>query len=468
MPKFRVLILGVLVAAVLSLLAGSQAASAVSLDRDFGSNGTVVFDHGGTLAGGFVLDEFAGQARSVALESDGSVLVGGGSGAQGIVIRLRPDGGLDPGFGDGGVVRLEDFTNSSKPGYVGDPYLYAPRIVAILPRPDGSMLLVMRTFDFDGGEFGYSEDVLISLKADGSPDLRLLGGYERFLGQTLNSMPRTAVWTTGGKILIAGADFLSTFDRPGHEQAGYVMRRNPDGTYDSTYGGPAIGQDGWNPGFVKIRSAGWPNRSAISSLIPLSGGKVVAGGYRRFHPFLTKLDSTGRMIKTFGSPKTPGSSTLVYGGTQCGCFSSGVVAQTPRKGFIQVGHATQPGNELQNLLILKYGPGGRFVKSFGKNGVVRRTLKPYIRINAVAVQANGRILVAGSRGYENESRFMLLRFLPNGKPDKSFFGNGVYQAKMGQISTADKIVLDGRGHAIVVGGSSTTGEPGGSSSRSST
>ena len=456
MVALQRLVVSLSVVALGILVAGPASASSARLDPTFGQNGTVVFDHGGTLEHAGDLEEYAGQPRALALDSAGRILVGGGSGPKAVVVRLTPDGEVDSGFGDGGIVRLDDFSKS-KPGYVPDPDQVAPRIVAILPRPDGSMLLVMRTFDFGQGEFGSSKDILVALTPDGSLDLSFVPGYGRFIGQSLNSMPRAAVWSTEGKILMGGADYLSTFNPKGHEQAGYVMRRNSDGSYDAGYGGPAIGQDGWSVGFVKFRSPGWPNRTAISSLIPLASGKVVAGGYQRFHPFLVKLDSTGRRIKAFGSRATPGSTTTLYGGKKCFCFSSGVVAQTPKKGFIQVGHATEPGDELQNLLMLKYGPGGRLDKRFGVRGISRHTFKPYLRINSVAVQSNGRILVSGSRGYLNTSHFLLARYLPNGKPDKTFFGDGVYETSIGPVSTADRIVLDGKGHGIVAGGSSENG-----------
>jgi hypothetical protein len=57
----------------------------------------------------------------------------------------------------------------------------------------------------------------------------------------------------------------------------------------------------------------------------------------------------------------------------------------------------------------------------------------------------------------SESKFMLLRFLPDGRPDRSFFGNGRYVRSVRDVSTAEKVLIDSKGCAVVAGGSAEDG-----------
>lgn len=68
-----------------------------ALDRTWGGDGTVTIPFGTEYASG----------QALALEPDGGVVVAGGVGEDALVLRLRPDGTLDPAFGAGGSVRLD-------------------------------------------------------------------------------------------------------------------------------------------------------------------------------------------------------------------------------------------------------------------------------------------------------------------------------------------------------------------------
>src|SRR5262245_37947442 len=74
--------------------------AAGALDPRFGTGGKVVTEFFGPV-------ESEGQA--VALQPDGKIVLAGWASNRVVVARYLPDGGLDPGFGEGGQVRSTFF-----------------------------------------------------------------------------------------------------------------------------------------------------------------------------------------------------------------------------------------------------------------------------------------------------------------------------------------------------------------------
>jgi uncharacterized delta-60 repeat protein len=125
-----------------------------SLDRSFGVAGVQRTDLGGLIEG----------AADVAIQPDGALVVAGsvdikfpamGTFGELVVIRYRPDGSLDTGFGTGGVVRR----SGPDGGYANG------QAVEVLP--DGSILV--------GGNEGIVHrdtnfPIVVRLRADGSVD----------------------------------------------------------------------------------------------------------------------------------------------------------------------------------------------------------------------------------------------------------------------------------------------------------
>ena len=114
-------------------------------------------------------------------------------------------------------------------------------------------------------------------------------------------------------------------------------------------------------------------------------------------------------------------------------------------------------------------PNGGFDNSFGDRGITRVPPAAIAHITTIAVDARGRVLLAGWHGREHCTRcgrggdqrlrktFVLLRLRPNGKIDPRFSGHrGLIASFPGFAATtsavARQILLDRRGH-ILVGGS---------------
>ncbi|MGK2955267.1 MAG: hypothetical protein ACSLFI_06310 [Solirubrobacterales bacterium] len=134
------------------------------------------------------------------------------------------------------------------------------------------------------------------------------------------------------------------------------------------------------------------------------------------------------------------------------------MAVGPNGGIVQVGFERYRGKTRgQKLVLVRYMPDGRLDSSFGGDGIRARFFSGYVRSTGIAVQVDGKILVTAMRGPSHESEFMVLRFKANGKLDQSFFDNGQFKERIGDVSTADRVVIDSKGRAVIAGGAAVGG-----------
>jgi len=262
-----------------------------TLDQGFGLNGKVWIDDGTTATV---------VGRSVIVDADQRIVVAGTRGSSLIVVRLLPDGTLDPGFAIGGRYLPADATGAEfyQPrvaAAAGGGYRVASNTLAVSANrvcavtaldeaglvdasygesgvarapsqpansqpvlcgsmtiaPDGSVLL--------GGTQG-SSAYLQRLQPDGSTDPGFANGD---VASKLNSVQAIAA-PASGMIYAAGYS-----ERPGLFGAP-VLRLRPDGALDTSYGQGGIAQ-------VAIQT-NRPNYYSIKDLQPGPGDTLVVGG----------------------------------------------------------------------------------------------------------------------------------------------------------------------------------------------
>ena len=109
--------------------------------------------------------------------------------------------------------------------------------------------------------------------------------------------------------------------------------------------------------------------------------------------------------------------------------------------------------------LVRFLPDGRLDRSFGANGVVRTMFAKYgaSRAYDVAVQPDGTIVAVGMRfsgnDAQNDELFAVARYLPNGKLDRSFSRDGLASVDFGYSDADASAVAVQRGGRIVVAGS---------------
>jgi len=148
------------------------------------------------------------------------------------------------------------------------------------------------------------------------------------------------------------------------------------------------------------------------------------------------------------------------------------IDRTPDDRFADV--ATQPDGKVVALLntrthrrygalVVRLRENGRFDRRFGKDGVQRIRLAGVERGRALVLQPDGRILAAFTSNPqlvsdpELGSSFGVARFRRNGRPDRTFDGDGIQTAKF-EPGLSDASVSDiavGPGNDVVVVGRAT-------------
>ena len=331
-----------------------------SLDGGFGDGGKVVAR---------MVDESfdTSVAHAVAIQPDGKIVVAGTAHnpqqyhSTFAVARFNADGSLDPGFGDGGRVltAVEPTT-----GYGREDIAYA-----MLLQPDGKIVV--------GGETGGfpRNFALARYNKDGSLDTGFGAGGLVITDADGNDSLRALALQPDGKIVAAGRGHFNDNDW-------VVTRYLPDGALD-----PAFGDGG---GVITDFLGGmdWAGGVAVRP-----NGKIVVGGLAEMYCqgtcskwgfAVAQYNADGSLDAAFGDEGKVHydfvSSTGAYG-----------MALRPDGKVVLVGHS---GNT--DFAVAVYNVNGTLDASFGDGGLARTSFGGQIdRASAVAVQADGKIVVAG-------------------------------------------------------------------------
>jgi uncharacterized delta-60 repeat protein len=384
--------------------------------------------------------------RSVALQADGKVIIGGWfTTYKGVsrnrIARLNGDGSVDPGFVPG-----------------SGPSGFWPEVSSVAPQADGKVLIgggfttvrgVARnhiarfnedgTLDtgFDPG-IGASDTVsTVALQADGKV---LIGGlFTSYNGVTRNRIARLNVdgsldtgFASGsgadgtvtsmdvqenGKVLIAG--YFNSFTGVAYNG---IARLNVDGTLDT--------------GFVNGDYGG----GAIESVALQADGKVLIGGW------FTSVHGMARK----GIARLNGNGSLDAGfdpGSRTSSFVRSVGLQADGKMMIG-GWFTNYG-DVARARIARLNVDGSLDASF--NSGVEEESDP--EVDFVAVQGDGRMVIGGSfTSYNGVTRNRIARLNADGSLDTGFDpGSGANSAVYSGALQADGKVIIGGAFSTVRG-----------------
>jgi uncharacterized delta-60 repeat protein len=301
------------------------------------------------------------DAQAVALHSDGRIVVGGtrwrgsANGYDFQLARLTPNGALDPSFdGDGWA---EDF----------DPQL--TWLDAILVQPDAKILAC-----------GYAK----------------VGGDEDF----------------------------------------GVTRYNENGSRDNSFGGD---------GKVTIPFGG---NDRCHDLALQNDGKLVALGTRWGSDddfAVARLETDGTLDNNSngdGGFDGDGKLTTGFGGDE----DAQAVAIQPDGKIVVLGHNPTPGYYFS--YIVRYLPSGALDGSFGSSG--KRTI-PTDQLFDLVLQNDGKLLALGNHRSDGDFKFALHRMLPSGAPDTTLDGDGIAWLDFGGQDEGRVLALQADGRILAAG-----------------
>lgn len=359
-------------------------------DPDFGSGGAVVMDVGA--------DNFGDNARHVAVQCDGRIVVTGDSGYT--VARFNADGTPDADFGTAGFVLLTA-NGETVSGHM-----------SVIQR-DGKIVVF-------GDRWNTNDPVAVRLNSDGSTDtsygnngvvsLDVDPGDENLWASALQ---------TDDKILVASnLRFL-------------VLRLSKDGALDPSFGSGGVAT-GAGPGFNAIKLQ--------------ADGKIVGvGGFSG--PFMiARLNSNGSFDASFDTDGIVATDVIGVNGAP-----TGVAVRSDGKIVVGgYGSVTGSPDPYREIILLRFGSNGALDTSFGNAGVVATDIAPTDdEIYDLVLDPQERILITGqAEGYSaTGASVLIVRYTAEGLIDTSFGANG---AVVGD-GTAWALTLQTDGK-IVIGG----------------
>ena len=185
-----------------------------------------------------------------------------------------------------------------------------------------------------------------------------------------------------------------------------LARFNSDGNVDRTFGvgGRAVAKVDGN----------------INALAVQKDGKIVAAGFEGKDFALARYLPNGKLDASFGSH---GIATVAF---SRGAAIKAVAIQSDGKIDV-AGYALNTLGELR-IALARFTTAGKLDVTFGSNGIVATTFAHGGYANALVVQPNGDLLVAGASGSDNtfgDGTFTLARYDSHGKLDPSFGFHGV-------------------------------------------
>lgn len=273
---------------------------------------------------------------------------------------------LDRSFGEGGVVRI------------------AVQAAAAAPSGDGLAVIGTRT---DTGA-----PAVVRYDADGRQDLAFgdADGLAPVRGISLEQYVAMAP-VPGGGLVVTGVAGQQRFA---------VARYLADGTLD-----PAFGTDGvaTHPGEL------YPSDVAVAP-----DGSVVVTNERSMH--LAVLSPDGRRSRILQ--------------TRVGDFGSLTAAAVQADGRIVVaGHTVMRGQQLRDLVVLRYLPDGTVDTSFAWLGVAALDLGGDDVAQSLAVDGAGRLILSAHSSLHSVTRQWVVRLDHDGRTDGTFGDGGRARAR---------------------------------------
>lgn len=375
-----------------------------SLDNTFSDDGKVTTD---------VLNWTQG-VYSIAIQSDGKIVAAGSntfdySDTSFGISRFNTDGSVDVSFGNKG----KSITNLS-------PTYDITRSIVI--QPDGKMLLT----GWSNGNLS-TNFVMLRYLANGSLDTM----FDNDGIVVTDYSGYSAVTQPDGKIVAVGSNGNGI-------QHLLIARYNNDGSLDETFNDGGIAES--NLLSSGIKTAIQPDGKIVAvgsgSEVPQNADFAIIR-YNSDGSLDTTFDDDGAAFADIGKRKAQASITAIQ-----------------PDGKIIVAGATERFNNITQFALARYNSDGSLDQTFGNDGKVETVAGT--RIKGLAVQPDGKILAVGENTYnaatgDTERDFFLVKYNPDGSLDKTFALDGKVRTSFGSPSYATAVALQADGKIVVSG-----------------
>jgi len=386
------------------------------LDNTFGIGGKVTTDFANGTDEGY----------SVAIQSDGKIVIAGrsynGSNNDFALVRYNSDGSLDNSFGFSGKVTTAVGSGHDN-GY------------SVAIQSDGRIIVVGNLCNDCAFDIAY-DFALVRYNINGSLDNSFGSGGKVItdFGSDVESGTSIAI-QADGKVVVAGGTYV------GFNYDFAVARYNSDGSLDNTFDSDGkvttdFGSGGNYAGAVAIQS----------------DGKIVVAGFSNNGSdnnfALARYNSNGSLDSTFGFS---GKVTTDFGSSND--YGRSVTLQGDGK--IVVAGSSYNGSS-NDFALARYNNDGSLDSTFGSSGKIITAIGSSSDVGrTVAIQSDDKIVVAGAsnNGLYNDD-FALVRYNGDGTLDSSFGYSGKATTGIGNFNDEGlAVAIQGDGKIVVAGSS---------------
>ncbi len=384
----------------------------------FAQDGTLdsTFGNGGIVTTAIGTNDEVGYG--IAIQSDGKIVVAGystiGSYNEFAVVRYNIDGSLDSLFDEDGIAT----TNIGTYDEIGN---------SVTIQSDGKIIVAGLATNSNGK----SDFAVVRLNTDGSLDTSFdVDGKATTSIGTSDGIGYSVATQPDGKIVVAGTSInngISDFA---------IIRFNSDGSLDSSFNVDGIAITNFAP----YGSIGY------SVAIQLDGKIVVAGDtqYGSYNEFAVvryntdgsldaSFDEDGKVITTVGNYTNRGKSIAIQS-----------------DGKIVVAGFSDSGN--YHFAVVRYNSDGNLDTSFDEDGKTVTLTESNEYPYSIAIQSDGKIVVAGHFSSGGHAVFGVVRYNTNGSLDGSFEGGGKTTTSIGAYGSGGySVAIQSDGKIIVAG-----------------
>jgi uncharacterized delta-60 repeat protein len=233
---------------------------------------------------------------------------------------------------------------------------------------------------------------------------------------------------TDGKIVIAGTSWNTT------EYSTIVVRYNNDGSLDTNFGTAGVVTYKVQPD-----QGDWCNKMILQP-----DGKILVAGVGGFGSFVARLNTDGRTDTAFGTD-----GVVLVSGLYCQGVD-GLSVDAEEKILIS-------GSSGNTAVVMRYNSDGTLDTTFATNGVDALNGPHTTREEAMAIttQTDGKIVVVGKRtnGLPCTDSVMIWRYNSDGSPDSMFGVDGLsmYNNSSHCNDVGSDVAIEENGKIVVAG-----------------
>lgn len=386
-------------------------------------------------------------------------------------------GTLDPTFGTNGIV-VTDLGGPSDAG------------VNIVLQPDGRIIMA-GSAELDSNFPGYRTPVIVRYDPDGTLDKTF--GTDGKVTAVIRGLARVALQTDGKLVLggsmnggLALARYTSTGRLDNNFGTNGVAIAGQDGNFSLLFGDLAIQADGK---IVVVGTEETGGHNYPCAIARFNGNGTLDEDFRikifddtnfpdslQLYPRAVALQSDGKIIMTGDMIAKEGDNDIILGRITTGpdpwldptfgtngqgtvvtplpnfTHGHGALAIQPDGKIVVAGTMTDSYNPLnENLVVARYNSNGTVDSTWGGSGIVITDLGKNEVGNDLAIQTDGKIIVAGKRYNGSSSDVLLVRYNSDGTLDTTFGDSGKVISDLGGSESAAGVAIQSDGKVLATG-----------------